>query len=719
MKKFVLNILAFVGLFAITATSLTSCSDEPDSANFSTFTGKTVSSWLDSNPNYSDFNTIVDRAGLKKLLSSYGRYTCFVPDNGAIDRYLAKKEKTLMTLTDADCDTIARTHIIDKLYKRSDLDNVGEGGVISDMNMMKLPVKVFYDYDTKGNSVVKLNGYAEMYFELQDDTVSNGVLHPINEVLENPNDLGPNLVKKDPNTTIFYDALEATGLSKEISKYKDENYQRPTEFKDYKSGSEPVEYATAPDEHLFGFTTFVVPDAVLKAKYPQFFKEGVSDLRALYDLACSIYDNVEMFNTGDLKPTDEEHSFENIKNPKNPLYRFMAYHILRSNVMGYNNLTVRDDFGVVTSILNPTDWYYTMLPHTMMKVEHVTVSKWSTEHKCMDYTGAETTMASCRGERFLNRRVDDIYNDKEGNDKPGVEGVHIHSAVAEGLDNTGVNGVYFYVDDILKFDDDVTRDVVQNCRIRMDMSTVFPELTTNNIRMNGDRTKTGEAVDHTVFMYGRNYFFPNGYLDGVNVGGNGYFIYRRPRQGYWSLHGDEFICQGDYDITFRIPPVPFESDWQVRLGYAAMRGIRGIAQIYFGDDPNNLLPVGIPLDMNLDLRDILFGKGSGTGISKWENMSETAKSEERKTLKNKGYYRGTNGGYRTGGSDQERFVDIYATLRIVLTTSHMFPGKDYYIRIRAVSSKSGNDNEAMLDYLELVPKSVYGVTDGAAQEDDL
>jgi hypothetical protein len=31
----------------------------------------------------------------------------------------------------------------------------------------------------------------------------------------------------------------------------------------------------------------------------------------------------------------------------------------------------------------------------------------------------------------------------------------------------------------------------------------------------------------------------------------------------------------------------------------------------------------------------------------------------------------------------------------------------------------GNDNEFMLDYIELVPNSVYGVTDDGAMEDML
>jgi hypothetical protein len=55
----------------------------------------------------------------------------------------------------------------------------------------------------------------------------------------------------------------------------------------------------------------------------------------------------------------------------------------------------------------------------------------------------------------------------------------------------------------------------------------------------------------------------------------------------------------------------------------------------------------------------------------------------------------------------------------VLCTVHINPEKDHYLRVRSVSSKKGNDNEFMLDYIELVPKSVYGVTDEGAMEDML
>ena len=72
------------------------------------------------------------------------------------------------------------------------------------------------------------------------------------------------------------------------------------------------------------------------------------------------------------------------------------------------------------------------------------------------------------------------------------------------------------------------------------------------------------------------------------------------------------------------------------------------------------------------------------------------------------------------GGLNETFADVYATLRIVPCTVHIAPGEDHYLRVRAVSDNKGsNNNEAMLDYIELVPKSVYGVNDEGAEDDDL
>ena len=73
----------------------------------------------------------------------------------------------------------------------------------------------------------------------------------------------------------------------------------------------------------------------------------------------------------------------------------------------------------------------------------------------------------------------------------------------------------------------------------------------------------------------------------------------------------------------------------------------------------------------------------------------------------------------TGYSDRTVFATQTQTFRIVLCTVHIDPNKDHFLRFRSVSTKMGNNNEFMLDYLELVPKSVYGVTDEGEIEDML
>ena len=686
------NILSLLGL---TVALFSACSDEPDSEYYYTFTGEMMSEYLENRPDFSLFSEAVKRAGLQKQLSAYGHYTCFAPNNEAVSAWLQGKGlSSIDDLNDAQCDTLARTHLVRVIYSIADMKD----GVLATQNMNGRPIEVTHARDTEGNSVVVLNRSIQVLFYHQNDSVENGLVHHVNGVLENSTNSLPEMMANNPTIKIYSDAYAATGIGKQIASrgYLDDTYTSTGTFYDYITGSNIHEAATPPDNHLYGFTSFVVPDSILKERY------HVESLHDLYELACSIYDKTF--------PEDvekEEHSYEHLDSPINPLYRFIAYHTLNRNVQGWNFLTVRDDFGVITTMMNPTDWYETLLPHTMVKCEHLTNEDWIGER---ELTGE-------KGARYANRRVDSFYPGTSG-----VRGAKIEDTSADPIyDHQALGGIYFYIDRVLAFDDDALNKVF-NCRMRMDFSTIFPEVMTNDMRMNGDRTKDDDnnstSYDHT-YKYGRNYYFPNGYLENVTVGGNGYFIYRRPRQGYWSLHGDEFICQGNYDITFRIPPVPYDGEWQVRLGYAAM-DIRGVAQIYFGSDPKDLEPQGIPLDMtrNLSHPSILGSRFTVDGKN-YTQFNDDQKSEDRKTLKNLGFYRGANGGYRTGGSDQQHFSDIPQTLRIVLCTAPMKHDQDYYIRVRAVSSKQGNNNEVMLDYLELVPKSVYGVGDGDMQEDDL
>ena len=658
-----------------------SCTDEPDESNFYTFKGKMMSEYLYGNEQFSEFAALVERTGMMKLLATYGTYTCFSPTNEAIDTYLKKRGlNSINDLSDADCDTLVRTHLVDNVYATSDMDD----GVLSTANMNRRVIEVSHGQDENNNAVVFLNGTSHIIYELQDDSVENGIMQPVTEVLESSNRMIVDVMKQNPNIGLFVSAIEATGLQATLYEYRDEKWD-PSEWIRIKYVSHVnKETATVPDTKNTGFTIFVPTDSVLSQKY------GINNLNDLYRKACEIYDSVY--------PADKSapyHSFDSITNPRNPLYRFVAYHILTRDVRGWNLLTPKKDIGIRTTEMNPVDWYETLLPHTMMKFERLTVRKWSA--------------TSAIGQYYINRRIDDEYNLNNGN---GILGLQVFQNVETEYKQDALNGRYFYTDGIVAFDTD-TRDIVMNDRIRMDFSTIFPELMTNDIRLNerNNGFKNQDPDYDETGKYGRNYYFPNGYLKNVTLNEGSRFVYRRPHDWYDCYEGDEMNLFGDFDFTFRLPPVPYEGEWQIRLGYAA-EGTRGVAQIYLDDKPQ-----GIPLDMTKQLNDpSILG---ADWKAQYTTMSQNELSTDQKVLKNKGYYRGAAGGYRydgQGGTTTVVFATWPITLRRVLCTTHLTADEDHYLRIRCVSTKQGNDNEFMLDYLELVPKTIWGVTNDGEME---
>lgn len=683
----------FVGVVcALTGMATVSCSDEPDDENFYTFTGEMMSDYFRNRPEYSDFAYIVDQAGMTDLLSAYGHYTCFLPSNKVVENYLNKKGlNSVKDLTREQCDTIARTHLVNNMYATIDMND----GTLNTANMNKRYIQITHTVDNNDNSVVQLNRMSNIIFDLKDDSVENGIIHPIDVLLENSNSSISDVLKANDRIRIFYEGLVATGLRDTLIKTKDESYDG-SKYGTYSYTSDFWrEIAVAPEEKKYGFTVFVEPDDLYEKKFKEY---GISTsngmVRALYDLACMIYDPV-FADDDDYKAA---YGFDKITDRNNPLNMFMAYHILTRDVIGWNKLTpievhsgiVDGAIGIKIDKMNPCDWYETLMPRTMMKLEQATVR---------EYMGN-----SERGQRYINRRVDDKFSIDGSKIQPTVEADYLQDAP---------NGRYFYIDDIIAFNKD-TQEKVLNDRIRMDFSTIFPEMMTMNMRLNGDPTKDDESskADQT-FKNGKNYWFPKGYLDNVTMEGNGVLVYRRPHWNFWSYEGDEFNLFGDYDFTFRLPPVPYEGEYQIRLGFCAL-DTRGVAQIYFDGKPQ-----GIPVDMRKRLSDEAI-LGDQFGTKKWADMTDEEKAEDQKMLKNLGYYRGAYGGYHSSGSTINEFVDNPRTYRLVLCTVHINPKKDHYIRVRCTSSsKLGNNNEFMMDYLEIVPKSVYGISSSGAMETDL
>ena len=697
------------GIVLLLALTLASCSDKPSADNYSTFTAKMMSDYLKEYPEYSYFTEIVNHAvpadesstsgKLMDQLSAYGHYTLFLPDNNAVQKYLTEERQ--MTFEEllsngALCETIARTHLLPEIYLTSDMPT----GVLPTQNMMQRNIEVLQSNDEEGHGIVIVNKNAKIFFSQthQNDTVANGVVHRVDAVVSNQSSGVAALVESDPYIKTYTEALKLTELNAimdsledlEYRKKYNENKNSSWAMEKLATGSRSKEEVYYPEHRYYGFTAFMVKDETLE-KYNsvltnhQFNVSGDIDenILALAELASKYY------------TTSVPYTSTDYANPEHPLYKFMAYHLLDRNVQGYNFLTVREDAGIDKDIVNPTDWYTTRLPHSMIKVEHLTVSKW---------TGGGTL-----GHYYINRNY---------NDKSSIEGVHVQPTV-EVQDNNAANGIYFYVDDILTFDTKTIDDVF-NTRIRMDLSTIVPEIMTNNIRMNGPSI-TGSNV-------GKNYRFPQGYLTGVKLNtDDSRLIYWYAKSGYYSMNGDEMDAQDLFDITFTLPPVPFTGEWQIRLGFAPMNVVndgadwRGQVQVSYDGTAQ-----GIPLDFSKTLAEVY-----GISASDWSAITyseirqdDEKRQEDFKILKNKGYYRGPHSVFNSSNGlisgKYNTFSQMRNTARKVLCTVNIVAGETHTLRIKNVSQGlTAKTKEAMLDYLELVPKSIYGITDGDSAEDDL
>ena len=685
--KGIVGALLLAMLTPLNTLILTSCSDEPDSEYFYTFTGEMMSDYLKSHPEYSEFAEIVERAGFMDLLATYGHYTCFAPSNDAINTFLQKRGlNSVSQLSDADCDTIARTHLVSYMYTTYDMI----GHKLPTMNMMNRYLATDPGFDNDSNAVIYLEGLAHIYFDLKDDSVENGIMQPINAVIEKSNSYISDLIRDNPKISTFYKALVATGVINDVMLVEDENYN-PKIYEPYYTGSGETytekKKFEAPDTKKYGYTFFIEPDDLLESKYG--IKKG--DIRALYDLACTIYDPVF--------PQDVDapgHRFENLTDRVNPLRRFIQYHILNKIAAGTDDLTPQEvtnranfegAIGIDENLVNPCDWHYTLLPHKMIKVDKVTVSKYLGESK--------------KGDRYINRRNDGKFNFLGQRIEP-LEDEYKHD---------GLNGHYFYVDDIVAFSKDV-QDKIHNQRIRMDFNTIFPEFITNGLRILGHPWEASSVEEKD----GRNWLFPEGYLDGVTFT-NCKFLWRRPIAVADIYMWDEFNLFGDYDFTFRLPPVPFDGEWQIRLGFTA-QNTRGVAQIYVDD-----VPQGIPLDMTKYLNsDYYIGDSFISNLSEYDNLSAEDKAEYQKTLKNLGVYTHPRSLFCDNGGSGNRGYNITYNIGIrrIISQTYLDSTKDHYMRIRVASDgKQGNNNEFALDFLELVPKSVYGTGGDGEMEDDL
>ena len=633
------------------STALTACVDNDDDVPMSRYTAEkmTAAQFLEENEDrVGDFITLLKRTSYFSMLSTYGDYTVFAPNNEAIAKYMANNGYSdVENIPLAVCDTLARTHIIKtKAYFTTDISEGSLG-----MNMAETFIELSINTDAENNNAVVHYANKVARMVEYDDSVTNGVVHIVNNIIPRTSDKLPDVIKADSTVSIFAEALFLTGMADSLMAYEDKNYpewgaDKASQDSAYQwtimvkckaEGSDPCQWV---QKRYFKFTAFIEPDEVYK-------KYGINNVNDLMAHAKKVYDAVY--------PEDAGKYDNDYRNRKNPLNRFVSYHLL-DRILPYDEVIMRKDCFKHWDLdkSDPEEFYETMCPGTLMRF-------------C--YPNEEL---------YINRKG--LKSNYE------VEGVRVKKSTESGdALQQAPNGMYHYLDDILEYSTEV-RDVVMNCRIRFDSTVLSPDFCNSDRPGYGEDKLRGYRLD---------------YIKNWKVMGEKAVIALHGEGPWWQHYKSNGVTvSGIFDITIKLPPVP-KGTYEIRTGYTA-NPERGVVQFYL-----NNVPCGIPADLRIGGWDPSIGwVADVTGDTP---EARNANKAIDKAMHNRGYMKGMDC-YWQGAAKENALRNLTNNLRYVLTTQYLDDNETYYLRARQVLK----DPECYwsFDFIELCPKSVYGSPQG-------
>lgn len=662
---FRLSMLAFPACLAFS-----SCSDTVDDSNLYTFTGELAATYLEKTPQYSSYSYILKKAkmsdksksSIHDLLSARGHYTCFAPTNEAIQLYLDSVYQTqgydITQIPDSTAEYIAKNSIIDNENEEAYQTRDFEGTSIENKTLADRYITL--DYETEGSkATIILNSNSRIIYP--DAEVENGVIHGIDHVLSPSNAYLPTLLAQTPSTRIFSKLLEVTGWDLQMLKFRDVEYEKQ-EQQSYDDGVSPLKHNT-------GYTAFVEDDQLFLDKgwiteLPIIENNEFTNWPTIFE---QIKSKLQMFaeNEGDFEGKYVNTS-DDPKDANNIVNQFVSYHLLPARIV-YDKLVVHFvEMGYAyktpsVKSINCHEYYVTM----------------GDRRRLLKFTDGKET-----GGVRINRYS--TY-DKDSYDELSVPraGVLVKEPNKD-VDNNALNGCFYLIDDILLYDKDVP-GVVLNERMRYDITSLFPELMTNDIR----RPYSGW----------KSVYLPSGYLADVEYDDEKKYLYYP--QYFTNYQGDEHNIRGNYDMIMKLPPVPYTGTYELRWCIPIFPN-RGMMQVYFGTDKSNLPAIGLPLDLRMEASNPLIG---------WEADTEDEEYNATidKQMRNHGYMKppahdgvGASGNQVTSSM---RDVTSFQRIRKILWTGDVKANETYYVRMKTVLD---NPNTMLvLDFMEWCPKQIY------------
>ena len=488
------------------------------------------------------------------------------------------------------------------------------------------------------------------------------------------------LLKQAPNMRIWAKLLDATGWG---AKMKPDAKAEKAFAEKYKAhaGTYPNNTVSSTPFQAYrrqGFTLFAETDEVFNKEW------GVP--MPVYDEATQSITNWEAIKQvlneqcgkiySNLKPGD-------LTDKDNAINIFVATHLLNSNMQLANNSAVRHatEYGYTTGEnINEPSTNYTV------NVWDYYRTAWPQESKLLKITQTPD------GQFYLNRfsKYDNGLTGTYVETGTLQEGIlaHARNEVDNSVyNNVALDGSYHPIDNILSFNSDYA-SAMKSERVRMDFTTLLPEIASNNLR-------------------GKDAYFPTDYFSTLtNVSPDTEIQLLYARKGWVNYQGDELLVTGNYDFTLEVPAMPNDGSYELRIGYQYSRG-KSLLTFICEDEAGSQGTWGEPLVLDQETRIISIARKDAD-----LNYDETLCAENDYALHKLGYMKAPAyfhiAGDSTGTSARANFWSLSGSnMRRVLTTANMSPRKRYYIRFQSLNS----DNTAQytglcIDYIEFVPRNV-------------
>lgn len=181
----------------------------------------TISRYLESNPDYTELVSAMKRTQYFTILSLQGQFTMLVADNDAFKRYYTSKG--VAGLGDLDDETVKQ--LVETLIIETKVTSVNFR-----IGRMAYPFSgesLIMSFGTGGLGSAKING---ILVEAYDIARSNGVMHKMTDVITPADKTIAELFQERPAYSIFYEALQATGIIDTLASTEEYNKNRYTVF---------------------------------------------------------------------------------------------------------------------------------------------------------------------------------------------------------------------------------------------------------------------------------------------------------------------------------------------------------------------------------------------------------------------------------------------------------------------------------------------------------